>query len=117
MKSRRFLYLAAAIVTALLCAFHDGADARSPQNEYRDAVVQDWARQEREHGREIASLEALSALVERATNAVEYIDGEDWIDDDAFDVFQKELERVREFVNSGPEAYEGDEPIIKECLA
>ena len=113
MKLRRLVFLFAAFTVLSAClSAGDVIQAKSPQSEYRDAVVKDWSEQEREQGREIASFEALEALVERAQNACDWLESESWIDDDALDEVRKELDDARAFLEKGEDAVDGDEPAL-----
>ena len=113
MKLRRLVFLFAAFTVLSSClSAGDVVQAKSPQSEYRDAVVKDWSEQEREQGREIASFEALEALVERAQNACDWLESESWIDDDALDEVRKELDDARAFLEKGEDAVDGDEPAL-----
>ncbi len=110
MKNRAKLFL----IFALLAFWSaSGATnfcaAKSPQKEYRDAFVNDWARQEREQGREIASLDALSELVERVEKSLERFEDESWVDDAALGELRDELDAARTFLADGDDADDAPE--------
>lgn len=101
MNSRRITAVFTALILSLTAAgISPTAYAKSPQAEYRDAIVRDWSAQERERGREISSDEALAALTERADATLEWLDGEEWAADALVAAVEKELAAAREYLAS-----------------
>lgn len=103
MKIKSFLSASVATLAVLLSVQAEAFAEKSAQGRYRDAVARDWAKQERDQGREIASLEALDALETRARIACERLEEEDWVEKDAIDALRAKLDEARAFLDANEE--------------
>lgn len=64
-------------------------------DEYREAVIRDWTRQERHAGRDLHSNEALSSLIVRAEALLEWARKQPWTPETLLDVLRQKTDETR----------------------
>lgn len=99
MKSRS-IWIAATLLTllTLTVAVPTQAADVNAKYAYEEAIVADWIQQEHDLGREISSKEALTNVVERARQLIEYVDGEDWADQDAIEELESSVGKAKQYL-------------------
>lgn len=102
------IILCCLVAAVFSCFVATDARAQTSKRAYRAAIVKDWMRQERDLGREIGSVEALQAAVERAENFHEWASDEDWVDEEALQRLQTRVDQAKAYLAKSDDAENDD---------